>query len=531
MVKNAKNLVQFAGILIAAAAIGCGGAKISTGGGGDDGKPQVGDDGKPLISKEARKDFDKVAEKYKEAEKAGWTKESCEKIAKKFSKVADEHGDMPEAMYNVGVVYRNCKMTSESKKAFEATIKKHKDHQLSMCHLAVIDLEAGKDKEAEATLKVAVAAGRNTLEAVPAYTLVATILRDRAKKGDKAAWGKSQKALRTALAIDSKHMPALYQLTMLYFDIAVNLNKPSYLTLASLVFEQGRRLDPEYAPLYHALGKIQLQKDELVEALKSFEAAFQKDPTLFEAYMSFGAINLNFRGYEQAKFAFEKAIGLKPTSYDAHMGLGVAARGLEDFTLAKAEYKKSAEIDPTRTDYIFNLGLLEMDYLNDGTPAGYEKAQKVFEKFLDKATAGHKKDPDGKKGKQISWYAKAETRIGACKKAIVAIREAEREMAELEKMAAEQAKIAKEAEEMQKKAEELAKQEESGAAAPAEGEAVDEAAIEAEIAAEEKAAEDAAKAEKEAKKAEEEAEKEAKEAEKEAEKEAKQAETEGVDLK
>lgn len=520
MIKNAKIIVRVAGALIAALAIGCGGAKVQVGGEGG-GEGGIGEDGKPIISKEAREDFDAAVVKYNEAKKEGWNADNCEKVAKKFGKVADAHGGMAEAMYNVGVVYRECDMKDKAKAAFEDVLKKHKDHQLSMAHLAVLSLEQGKEAEAEEILKKAVAAGRNTVEAVPAYTLVATILRERAKKGDGDAWGKSQKALRTALAIDSKHMPALYQLTMLYFDIAVNLNKPSYLTLASLVFEQGRRLDPEYAPLYHALGKIQLQKNELVEALKSFEAAFQKDPSLFEAYMSFGAINLNFRGYEQAKFAFEKAIGLKPNSYDAHMGLGVAARGLEDYTLARAEYKKAAEIDPKRTDYIFNLGLLEMDYENDGTPAGYEKAQKVFEKFLEKATEEHKVDPDGK-GKELSWYAKAEKRIEACKQAAEQIREAEKEMAELEKMAAEQAKIAKEAEEMQKKAEELAKQEQAGAAAPGEGEAVDEAAIEAELEAEEKAVEDAAKAEEAAKEAVEAAEKEAEEAAKEAEKAAKE---------
>jgi len=528
MIKNARIIVRIAGLLAALIAFGCGGAKIS-GGGGAGGEGAVGEDGKPVISAEAREDFAKAAEKYTEAKKEGWNEKNCESVAEKFGEVAKRHGGMAEAMYNVGVVYSECKMKDKARSAFEDTTKKHTDHQLSLCHLAAMDLDAGKVAEAEEKLKRAVAAGRNTLEAVPAYTLVATILRERAKTGDKDAWQKAQKALRTALAIDNKHMPALYELTMLYFDIAVQLNKPSYLTLASLVFEQGRRLDPEYAPLYHALGKIQLQKNELVEALKSFEAAFQKDPMLFEAYMSFGAINLNFRGYEQAKFAFEKAIGLKPDNYDAHMGLGVAARGLEDYALARAEYKKAAEIDPARTDYIFNLGLLEMDYENQGTPEGYEKAQKVFEKFMEKATESHKTDPDGK-GPQISWYVKAEKRIDACKKAAEAIREAEKEMAELEKMAAEQAKVAKEAEEMQKKAEELAKQEASGQAAPGEGDAVDEAAIEAELAAEEAEAEAKAKAEDDAKKAEEEAKKAAEEEAKKAEKEAKKAEEGSVNL-
>ena len=510
MLKNAKIIVRVAGILIALVVLGCGGAKL--GGGADGETGGVDADGKPIITKEARKDFDKAVEAYNEAKKEGWNEKNCESVAKKFRAVAKGHNNMVEALYNVGCIYNECKMKAKAKAAFKDTLKKHEKHQPSMIHLAIIALEAGKAEDGQAKLKEAILAGRNTLDAVPAYNLAATILRAKAKAGDGDAWKKAQKNLRTALAIDSKYMPALYQLTMLYYDIAVELKKPSYLTLASLVFNQAVKLDPEYAPNYHALGLINLQKKELVEALKAFEAAFQKDPNLYEAYMSFGAINLNFRGYAESKSAFEKAIGLKPKSYDAHMGLGVAARGLGDFTLAKAEYKKAAEIDPSRTDYIFNLGLLEMDYTNDGSPEGYEKASKVFEKFLKKATPAHKKDPDGKRGKQISWYKKAEKRIKSCGKAAKQIREALKEMAELEKMAAEQAIIAKEAEEMQKKAEELAKEEEAGKVAK--GDEVDEAAIEAELAAEEKAAEEAAKAEKDAKKAEKEAEKAEEDAEK-----------------
>jgi len=410
---------------------------------------------------------------------------------------------MAEAMYDVAIVYKNCRMKDKAVAAFKDVLAKHPNHQLSLTHLAIMDLEAGKEADAEEKLKQAILAGRNTLEAVPAYTVAATMQRGRAKKGDQEAWKKAQTNLRTALAIDAKYMPALYQLSMLYYDIAVELKKPSYLTLASLVFAQAQKLDPEFAPIYHTLGLIDMEKNELVEANKAFEMAFSKDPNMFEAYMSFGAINLNFRGYEAAKMAFEKAVALRPGNYDAHMGLGVAARGLGDFALARTEYNKCAEIDPSRTDYLFNLALLTMDYENDGTPAGFDKAQKAFETFLGKATEAHKKDPDGK-GPKVSLVAKAEKRIATCKKAKVDIAEAEKEMAELKKLQEEQAKAQKELEEQMKKAAELAKKEEAGAAAPGAGEeAADEAAIDAELEAEAAAAEAKAKAEAEAKKAEE----------------------------
>jgi tetratricopeptide (TPR) repeat protein len=480
MIRHVCNIATV-GALAALLAAGCGGAKVGVG--GPEG-PQLDEEGKPIITKEAREDFVDVVAAYKEAEKAGWNEERCRSVAEEFEDVADDHAGMAEAMYNVGVAYENCDLDEEAKKAFEKTLDKHPDHQLSMTFIGVIELEKGNTETAEKWIKKAVGAGRNKLEAVPAYVLAGTLLRNRYKEqGGKENFQKAERALRTALAIEAKYQAALYQLAMLYYDRAVVEKKKSYLTLATLVCQQGIKLDPEYGPIYHALGKVLLEKNELVEALKAFERAFTKDPTLLEAYMSFAAINLNFRGYEAAKAAFEKAISLEPDNYDAHMGLGVALRGLGDYQAAKAEYKKAAEIDSKRTDYIFNLGLLEMDYLNDGTPAGYEKASKVFERFIENATAKHKEDPDGK-GPKLSWVAKAEARIEKCEKAADQIRQAEKEMEELRKLQEQQEKAQKEMEEKMKKAEELADKEADGASAPQED--IDEEEIDEELAEEEK---------------------------------------------
>jgi len=495
--KNMHTLISGSAVILTLFCLaGCGGAK---GGGAASGKDAKYDaDGRVVLTEQAKQDFEKTAEAFTAANKAGWNPESCEKTAEGFEDVAKKHG-LPDAAYNAAVVYAKCGKLDKAEESLNDTMKKFKEHvptqQRALAYLAYIDLQKKQIPAAEEKLKQAVGLGRNTIEAVPAYTMAATILRDRAMAGDKEAWAKSQTALRTALAIDAKYMPALYQLARLYYGIAVSMKKDSYLTLATLVVDQAKKTDPEFAPIYLVLGQILLQKNQLVEALKAFEKAFQTDPNLYEAYMSFAAINLNFRGYADAKTAFEKAIALRPDSYDAHMGLGVAARGLGDFALARSEYQKASEIDKARTDYIFNLGVLEMDYENPGTPDAYEKAATVFEKFIKHATQEHQIDPDGKKGPELSWVDKANLRIENAKKAAQQIRDAEKQMAELAKLAEEQAKREAEMEKLAKQAEELAKKEAEGAAAAT---AVDEAAIEKEIAEEEKKkAEEAAKAKEE----------------------------------
>lgn len=516
MKTTTKTFLRIICTMVVVAAIGCGGNKP----GAKTANTKMGPHGGQELEGKAKEKFLKVTEEFKAADKAGWDSASCDKMIDHFQDIADDY-KFADAAYNVGVVYDRCGKNDKARETFQKVIATFGDivptKQRSVSYLAYLDIKEGNESAAEEKLREAVSMGRNTMEAVPAYTMAATILRKRAMEGDKEAWGKAQKALRTALAIDAKYMPALYQLARLYYAIATTLDKASYLTLATLVVDQAKKTDPEFAPIYLVLGQIYLQKNELVEALKAFERAFEKDTSFYEAYMSFGAINLNFRGYEDAKRAFEKAVALRPKSYDAHMGLGVAARGLGDFALAKSEYQKASEIDASRTDYIFNLGVLEMDYENQGTIEEYKRAQSVFEKFIKEATPFHKKDPDGK-GPKKSWVQKAQDRIDNAKTAVKQIKEAEKAMAEMKKLQEEQAKREKEMAELAKQAEELAKKEAEGATSKAED--VDEAAIEKELAAEEaknkeeaKAAEKAKKAAEEAEKAEEKAAKEAEEKE------------------
>ncbi len=467
---NKTMMILAVGVLLVSAfVIGCGPKAGGKGARSAEGVTVDPETGERIISTKARNAFEDAVESFKAAEQVGWTQESCDSAIKEFEKIERKYG-MIEASYNIGVINLRCKKLTEAKAAFEATLKKNPKHQLSMTQRAVMELEAGNEKRAEDLLRKAVGAGQSNLEAVPAYVNAATILRMRGKKNkDDGLFQKAELNLRRALAIESKYMPALYQLAMLYLDQAVTKKKSSFLTLAMLVCSQGIKLDPEYGPIYHVYGMVLLQKNRLVDALKAFETAFQKDKELFASYMNFGAINLNFRGYEEAKQAFEKAIGLNPKSYEAHIGLGVALRGLGDFQGAKSEYEKASKIDPQRTDYIFNVGVLEMDYLNKGDVAGYTKAKGIFKKFLSRANKGHQEDPDGK-GPELSWVQKAENRVKKCDANVKMIKEAEREMAEMEKLQAEQAKREAEMQAAMEKAKELEKKEESGSVAPGEGE-------------------------------------------------------------
>ncbi len=156
------------------------------------------------------------------------------------------------------------------------------------------------------------------------------------------------------------------------------------LTLAEVVCEQARQIDPSYAPLFNTWGVINVQQGRIVDALGRFERAYTLDPTLFEAWMNFGQITLSFRGYEDAAQAFSRAAELRPRSYDALIGLGVALRGLGRTAEAEERYLMARSLDPERPEAWFNLGILHQDHL-EGTPDDLAEAMQHLQTFLEKA--------------------------------------------------------------------------------------------------------------------------------------------------
>ena len=293
-------VIPVSAILLAAMVLGCGGAKKGSKDASDAKKDEVA-----AIIDAARKDFDAATQKLKEAEKAGWDDGSCKSVARKYEKMAKEYDHLAEAQYNAGVVYLNCGVKNKAKEAFETTVKHHPQHQLALTQLAVMALEKGDEKKAEELLRAAVAAGANKIEAVPAYVNAATVLRGRAKKGEKQAFEKAQGNLRRALAIDSKYMPALYQLSLLYLDIARAKGRSSFLTLATLVCNQAIALNPEYGPIYHALGLnmhqplgnlIALHNSEERWEAKQILWAYDRPVRMLQGYEDVARLHMDFSG-------------------------------------------------------------------------------------------------------------------------------------------------------------------------------------------------------------------------------------------
>jgi tetratricopeptide (TPR) repeat protein len=109
------------------------------------------------------------------------------------------------------------------------------------------------------------------------------------------------------------------------------------------------------------------------------------DPTLAEASMNIGAIALSYRDFEGALEAFDRALrhtsptqaGERHTYHQAQISRAVALRGLDRYDEAQAIYTGLLEENPDDLQVLYNLGVLNQEFLQD-----YQTALSWFERYL-----------------------------------------------------------------------------------------------------------------------------------------------------
>lgn len=378
---------RLACMALVAAAFGCGGG---AGGGSSSSKGAVPADaartagGEAIltadgtaVSKKAHNRWQSAVSEFKRNEENGWTPGECSSTARAFERAAGaQGGGFAEAQYMAGLSKARCN-DSDAYKNYEAALKADSKFCKARVALGLRDLQAGKRSQARSAFQRAL---KDDPQCTSAYTNLAIL--QRAEGGRQE--GEALKNLRRALAIESDYLPAFNQMALLHYDRGRRGNEAE-LDLAEVVCRQAQMIDPDYAPIYNTWGLIKVEKGDVIEALRLFEAAIQRDPTLFEAQMNFGGITISFRGYEDGRRAFERATQLRPNDYDAIIGLGTALRGLEQYAEAQAQYERALQLNPQRPEAYFNLGVLYQDYMS-GSVADLRKAKGYFQDFLRRAS-------------------------------------------------------------------------------------------------------------------------------------------------
>jgi tetratricopeptide (TPR) repeat protein len=313
-----------------------------------------------------------------------WTEAACDEAATRFRRLAEpvhtREAEVPrapelaaDALYMAGMAHQRCGDREAAASAYREALIADASHCRARVGLGLAQLANGRADRAEQSFRTAI---QHDHQCADAYLNVAQLERGR---GDLDG---ALTNLRRALAIESAYVEALHEMALVHLDRSADDIRA--LTLAEVVCEQARQIDPDYAPLFNTWGVINVQQGRIVDALGRFERAFTLDPTLYEAWMNFGQITLSFRGYDDAENAFTHAVELRPDSYDALIGLGVALRGLDRTTEAEERYEMARALDPERPEAWFNLGILHQDHL-EGTPDDLAEAMQHLTTFLEKA--------------------------------------------------------------------------------------------------------------------------------------------------
>ncbi len=445
-----RNLIKITSIGVLAVALAACGDKKGTkdpdgggGGGGGGGGAKAGGGANPAAaSAEAKADFQAAVKGYLTAKSDGKISgDECERVSGAFSKVYKTHGvQMAIAQFNAAVVLEECGQTDKAEPIYSGLISAAPKFDLAYNNLGVIYWKKGQDSKALDMFKKGVEA--NKLSARAARNNVAGLMRNQyIGNTDINIFTEAEKSIQGVLALDSGNQAAYENLARLYYDRG-HLKDKSYLVLADLVVTQGVRVlkaeNKESSDIYNIKGLLLLERDNQVDALKTFKEAVRVEPAHVEANLNIGFISIRFRDYATAESAFQTALksSAQQKNLEVWLALGVAQRGLKKFKDAEESYKKALKLSANDPRPWFNLGVLYQDHLS--TQDGVDP-MKEGEKLISVAKTHYQKFIETAGGNKA--YS---TRVLEAKDRIATIEqtfEFNKISIELEKKAAEMAKI------------------------------------------------------------------------------------------
>lgn len=401
----------------------------------------------PSYAKKEKGPLDEVVEKYNQAKipkkdappgPVVLSPDECKSFAKDFVKAGEkEKGREAEGLFNAGSVYDLCGQEKDAEGLYNQALSKNPKFAPAMSNLGVIYQKRGQTQQALAQFEAAIKVDPKSPQAVQAYNNRGAILYERARQGGSKSFDDAIGSIRRALAIDSASMAAYQLLASIYYQTAET--DKSKLRLAQLVCDEAKKINPDYAPIYHTLGLIKLSSKDVTGALTEFRKAAALDPSLLEAQMNIGAISLSARSYKQAEEAFQSVIKKQPNNFDATIGMGVALRGQEKPAEAENWYNKALALDPKNCGVLYNLGLLYQDY-KSGSPEDLKKGQDLYNKYLTCGRSDPEHQGDAKRRiKDIDDTFKA---LEEQKKLEAELKAQQAEMERMQKIQEEQAKAA-----------------------------------------------------------------------------------------
>jgi tetratricopeptide (TPR) repeat protein len=176
----------------------------------------------------------------------------------------------------------------------------------------------------------------------------------------------------------------------IYTELGMIYIAQKRLELAQLVLTKALELDGKDPAVFNALAILAMRQGKAQDAFDDFDHAVSLDASYIDARFNKASVLLDAGDYQRAKVELAAIVEKRPDDYAAQVALGVADRGLKDFPEAKRVWERVIKDAPTRgnarADALFDLSLLEIDFMNDPT-----SGKVTLERYLQEAPSGHAK--------------------------------------------------------------------------------------------------------------------------------------------
>lgn len=163
-----------------------------------------------------------------------------------------------------------------------------------------------------------------------------------------------------------------------YYNIGVRALAGQDFEAALGEFDMARKVSPDRADTYKAIGKVYMQMDSVDVAIENYQKALSMDSTLVEAHADMGIGLLNNGRYSEAVGHLATASELAPNNVSIYKALATAQWRAEDKEGAVATAEKALSVNADDPKVLQLAGGIYTDVRE------FEKAVEVLEKALEK---------------------------------------------------------------------------------------------------------------------------------------------------
>ena len=300
------------------------------------------------------------------------------KAKERFQKAAELDGKLWEAWHNLGVVRYADGDDDGAVEAFTRTLEINPLHSESLLARAEAHRRAGRTKEALEDYKAAIARSPDDSPVTRnAAARIASLLRE-AKQYNEAV-NVIRDTLRTAGA-NAK----------VYVELALVYLAQGRTELAELVLTKAANIDAKDPSIHNAFALLALQRGRSQEAFDRFDYATSLDPNYLDARFNKAGVLIDAGDFGRAKAELSAVVDKNPDDLNAWVVLGVACRGLGEYDQAKSHWERvvqrASRRSQARGDALFNLAILQMNFLENSKAAGT-----ALDRYLQEAPRNHDK--------------------------------------------------------------------------------------------------------------------------------------------